>query len=148
MLLRDNVRFATRGLTKRPLFSGVIVLTLGLAIGANSAIFSLIDAALLRPLNIERPEEIVDVYTTDSSGRGFGSTSYPDFAFLRDNAKGVADVFGYSGLMTTITGGKPEVVFGEMVSGNYFAATHAKLALGRGFSADEDKVPGRELQSW
>ena len=87
MPLRDNVRFATRSLTKRPLFSGVIILTLGLAIGANSAIFSLIDAALLRPLNIERPEEIVDVYTTDSSGRGFGSTSYPDFAFLRDNAK-------------------------------------------------------------
>ena len=81
------MRFETRGPTKRPLFSGVIILTLGLAIGANSAIFSLIDAALLRPLNIERPEEIVDVYTTDSSGRGFGSTSYPDFAFLRDNAQ-------------------------------------------------------------
>ena len=142
MALRDNVRFATRSLTKRPLFSGVIILTLGLAIGANSAIFSLIDAALLRPLNIERPEEMIDVYTTDSSGRGFGSTSYPDFAFLRDNANGVADVFGYSGLMTTITGGKPEVVFGEMVSGNYFAATQARLALGRGFSTDEDGVPG------
>src|SRR3954463_3383204 len=103
MPIRDNLRFALRSLTKRPLFSGVIILTLGLAIGANSAIFSLIDAALLRPLNIERPEEILDVYTTDSAGRGFGSTSYPDFAFLRDNTKGLAEVFGYSGLMTTIT---------------------------------------------
>jgi predicted permease len=142
MRIRDNLRYAVRSMTKRPLFSGVIVLTLGLAIGANSAIFSLIDAALLRPLNIARPEEMLDVYTTDSAGRGYGSTSYPDFAFLRDNARGLAEVFGYSGLMTTITGGKPEVVFGEMVTGNYFAVTRAKLALGRGFSSDDDRVPG------
>src|SRR5829696_7074761 len=109
MPIRDDLRFALRSVTKRPLFSGVIILTLGLAIGANSAIFSLIDAALLRPLKIERHEEMVDVYTTDNAGRGLGSASYPVFAFIRARARGTAEVFGYSGLMTTITGGKPEV---------------------------------------
>jgi predicted permease len=142
MPTRDSLRLAVRSVTKRPLFSGVIILTLGLAIGANSAMFSLIDASLLRPLDVERPAELLDIYTTDSASRGLGSTSYPDFAFLRDNARGVADVFGYSGLMTTITGGKPEVVFGELVSGNYFAVTRAKLALGRGFSTEDDRAPG------
>jgi len=142
MPTHDSLRLALRSVTKRPLFSGVIILTLGLAIGANSAMFSLIDASLLRPLDVERPAELLDIYTTDSASRGLGSTSYPDFAFLRDNARGVADVFGYSGLMTTITGGKPEVVFGELVSGNYFAVTRAKLALGRGFSTEDDRAPG------
>ena len=142
MATRDDLRFAARSLTKHSLFSAVVILTLGLAIGANSAIFSLIDAALLRPLRVDRPGELVDIYTTDSTSRGMGNSSFPDFAYLRQNTNGVADVFGYGGLMTTITGGRPEVVFGEMVSGNYFTATRAKLALGRGFSPDEDRVAG------
>ena len=142
MDFRTNLRFAARSVTKRPLFSGVIIVTLGLAIGATSAVFSLIDAALLRPLNVEKPSELLDVFTTDSAGRGFGSSSYPDFAYIRENVRGVADVFGYSGLLTTITGGQPEVLFGEIVTGNYFSAAGAKIALGRAFSADEDRVPG------
>jgi predicted permease len=142
MALRENLRFALRSLIKRPLFSSVVILTLGLAIGATSAVFSLIDAALLRPLNVAKPDELLDLYTTDGNGQGFGSSSYPDFAYVRENARGVADVFGYSGLITTITGGQPEVLLGEIATGNYFSATGAKMALGRGFSADEDRVPG------
>jgi predicted permease len=142
MPLRDDLRFASRSLAKHSLFSAIVILALGLSIGANSAIFSLIDAALLRPLRVDRPEELVDVYTTDSISRGMGNSSLPDFAYLRDNARGVADVFGYGGLITTITGGRPEVVFGELVSGNYFAVTRARLALGRGFSSDEDRIAG------
>ena len=142
MDFRTNLRLAARSVAKRPLFSSVVILTLGLAIGATSAVFSLIDAALLRPLNVEKPNELLDVYTTDSTGQGFGSSSYPDFAYVRENARGVADVFGYSGLITTITGGKPEVLFGEIVTGNYFSAAGAKIAIGRGFADDEDRVPG------
>jgi predicted permease len=142
MDIRTTLRLATRSVTKRPLFSSVVIVTLGLAIGATSAVFSLIDAALLRPLDVEKPNELLDVYTTDSAGHGFGSSSYPDFAYVRENARGVADVFGYSGLITTMTGGQPEVLFGEIVTGNYFSASGAKLALGRGFSAEEDRDPG------
>jgi predicted permease len=142
MALADNFRFAARSLRKHPLFTCVVVLSLGLAIGANSALFSVIDAALFRPFDVREPDRLVNVYTTDSTGRGFQASSYPDFATLRDNLRGVTGVMGHSGLMTTITGGKPEVVFGEIVTGNYFSVSGARIALGRAFLPDEDRVPG------
>jgi len=141
-MIIDHLHAARRSLAKRPLFSGIVVLSLGLAIGANGAIFSLIDAALLRPVELPQADRLVNVYTTDSAGAGFQTSSYPDYVAMRDNARGVMGVFGYSGLMTTITGGKPEVVFGEIVTGNYFAVSGARMALGRAFLPNEDRVPG------
>jgi predicted permease len=136
------LRFAARSLVARPLFSGVIILSLGLAIGANSAVFSLVDAALLRPLDVREPDRLINVYTTDSGGTGYQTSSYPDYESLRENLRGVSGVFGHSGLMTTITGGTPEVVFGEIVTGNYFAVSGARVALGRAFTPEEDRIPG------
>lgn len=142
MALASHLRFAARSIVARPLFSSVVVLSLGLAIGANSAVFSLVDAALLRPVDVHEPDRLINVYTTDSGGRGFQSSSYPDYESLREYLRGVSGVFGHSGLMTTITGGTPEVVFGEIVTGNYFAVSGARIALGRAFTPDEDRVPG------
>jgi predicted permease len=142
MAFADHLRLAARSIFARPLFSGVIVLSLGLAIGANSAVFSLIDAALLRPLDVADPNRLINVYTTDSGGTGFQTSSYPDYETLRADLRGVSGVFGHSGLMTTITGGTPEVVFGEIVTGNYFAVSGGRVALGRAFTPDEDRVPG------
>jgi predicted permease len=139
----DDLRLAMRTLRTHPLFAAVVLTTLGLGIGVNSAIFSVINAALFSSLNVRAPGELVNVYTTDSTGHGFGSTSYPDFAYVRDNNRAFSGVIGYSGLMTTITGnGKPEVLFGEIVSGNYFTVTGARLLLGRGFVSEEDRTPG------
>jgi len=137
-----HLRFAARSIIARPLFSGVVVLSLGLAIGANSAVFSLVDAALLRPLDVREPDRLINVYTTDSGGTGYQTSSYPDYEAIRENLRGVSGVFGHSGLMTTITGGAPEVVFGELVTGNYFAVAGARIALGRAFTPDEDRIPG------
>src|SRR5262249_55077082 len=142
MTFADHIRRARRVLSTQPFFSSVVILSLGLAIGANSAIFSLIDAALLRPLEVREPDRLVNVYTTDSGGRGFQGSSYPDYVAMRDGARGVSGVFGYSGLMTTITGGAPEVVFGEIVTGNYFSVSGARVAIGRAFSPEEDRDPG------
>lgn len=142
MAIADSIRYARRSLLKHPLFSTIVALSLGLAIGANSAIFSVIDAALLRPLDVRDPDRLVNIYTTDSGGRGFQSSSYPDYAYLRANTPGLSGVVGYSGLMATITGGRPEVVFGEIVSGNYFDVTGARVALGRAFLPQEDRTPG------
>lgn len=142
MAFASHLRTARRSLVKHPLFSGVVILSLGLAIGANSAIFSVIDAALLRPLDVREPERLVNIYTTDSTGRGYGSTSYPDYTYIRDHARDLDGVIGYSGLMTTITGGRPEVVFGELVTGNYFSVTGARISVGRAFTPDEDRDPG------
>lgn len=143
MSLSTDFRFAARSLARRPLFSAVVILTLALAIGVNSAIFSIVNTALFSPLAVEAPRELVNIYTTDSTGRGYGGSSYPDYEFLRDNNPVFSGVFGYSGLMTTLTGGgKPEVVFGELVTGNYFAVSGGRIALGRGFTPDEDRTPG------
>src|SRR5262245_14432674 len=145
MTFADSLRRARRTLSTQPVFSSVVILSLGLAIGANSAIFSLIDAALFRPLEVREPDRLVNIYTTDSGGRGFQGSSYPDYVAMRDDARGergVSGVFGYSGLMTTITGGAPEVVFGEIVTGNYFSVSGARIAIGRAFLPEEDRDPG------
>ncbi len=142
MSLALATQSARRSLVKHPLFSAVVILTLGLAIGANSAIFNVIDAALLRPADLRDADRFVNIYTGDSTGQKFESSSYPDYAYLRDNARGFDGVIGHSGLMATLTSGQPEVVFGEIVTGNYFAVTGAPIAVGRGFTADEDRTPG------
>jgi predicted permease len=135
---------ARRSLAAHPLFSAVVILTLGLAIAANTAVFSIVDALLLRSQNVHAPEQLVNIYTADSSGRDLGNTSYPDYAYLRDHAgeAGISQVFGYSGLMATNTGGTPEVVFGELVTENYFAATGARIAIGRGLAPSDGAVQG------
>ncbi len=141
--MRADLRLALRSIAKRPLFAIAVTLTLGLGIGVNSGVFSLVNAVLFTRLPVARPSELVNVYTMDSTGTRYGATSYPDYTWIRDHARSVSSVFGYSGLMTTITGnGDPEVIFGEIVTGNYFAGTGARLLLGRGFTPDEDRTPG------
>jgi len=143
MPISDELRFALRSLRKRPGFALAVVLTLALGIGANSGVFSLINAMLLAPLPVARPSELVNIYTLDSTGTRYGGTSYPDYVSLRDDTRSFSGIFAYSGLMTTMTGGgDPEVIFGEIVTGNYFAESSARLLLGRGFSPEEDRTPG------
>ena len=145
MIVMELFASARRSLAAHPLFAAVVVVTLGLAIGANTAVFTIVDAALLRSQNVRAPEQLVNIYTADSTGRDLGNTSYPDYAYLRDHgdeAGAVSGVIGYSGLMATITGGTPEVVFGELVTENYFAVTGARIALGRGFLPTEGAAPG------
>lgn len=143
MPLTDDLRFAARTLSKRPLFTAAVVLTLGLSIGANSAIFSVINAALFAPLGVRAPDQLINIYSTDSTGTRQGGTSYPDYLDLKSQAAGLNGVVGYSGLMTTLTDqGTPQVLFGEMVTGNYFSVLGVPMALGRGFLPEEDQTPG------
>ena len=120
MALAD-LRYALRVLRLRPGSSAAIILTLALAIGANSALFTLINAALLAPLPVEHPDRLVNVYTTGIDGTGYGGLSYPDFQDLRSANSALDDALGYSGLMTTVTDGRSsEVVFGELVTPTTF----------------------------
>jgi putative ABC transport system permease protein len=128
----QDVRFALRMLRRSPLFTGVAVLALGLGIAANTAIFSLIDAALLRPLpGVKAPDELV-VFERWQAGQLLGNLSYPDYQDYRDQLKGFSGVAAEAGTRASFSSGTAsERVAAALVSGNYFAVLGASPAAGR-----------------
>jgi macrolide transport system ATP-binding/permease protein len=141
--LWQDLRYGARMLLKSPGVTLIAVVTLALGIGANSVIFSLINALLLRPLPVEDPERLVAVYTSDFGGARYGSTSYPDYVDWRDRNQVFSQLVAFQmrPFSMSVEGGNDRV-FGEIVSGNYFSALGLTLALGRGFLPEEDRVPG------
>ena len=138
-----DARLALRPLVRRPGFAVAVVLTLALGLGVNAAFFSVIDAALLRPLPVRDPDRLVNVYTSRAHGAGFGPMSYADYRDLAASAPVFDGVVGYGGFMGTITGaGRAEPVFGELVTGNFFDVLGVAPAAGRTFRPDEDRAPG------
>src|SRR5258708_11943887 len=117
-LLRD-LRYAVRSLRRSPALVGVIVLSLALGIGANTAIFSLVNAVLLKSLPVSRPEELVIV--TSTAGRGV--FSYAACQHLRTQTTVLSDVMCLSNdeTLETITSGTPHELPGAFVSDNYFS---------------------------
>jgi hypothetical protein len=151
----QDLRYGVRMLLKAKGFTTVAVLSLALGIGANTAIFSLLDAVLLRTLPIERPERLVVVATSATgtagtifAGPGGGpsvvsSFSYPLFRELRDKAPVFSGVFGHDVLpMSMSGGGQTERVLGELVSGNFFSVLGVAPHLGRVFTESDDETPG------
>ncbi len=141
-LLRD-CRYAARRLLQNPGFTLTAILSLALGIGANIAIFSLVNAVLWRKSPVEKPEELVTIYTS-TARRPYGHFAYPDFEDLRD---GTGDVFaGLAASVMTIgqvdRQGSVETVLGEVVSGNHFDLLGIRAAVGRTFTAEDDVQPG------
>jgi predicted permease len=138
--LLQDLRIGVRMLRKNPGFTFVVAATLALGIGANTAIFGLVDAMLLRPLPIvNAPGELVLLVRGD--GRG-PSLSYPDFRHLRERNEVLSDLALYT--QAPISFGNnvhSEVVLGAMVSGNYFDVLGIKPAFGRAFLPEEDRTP-------
>ncbi len=147
----QDLRYGARILLKNPGFTLIVVLTLALGIGANTAIFSLTDQILLRRLPVERPEELVVLRSPGpktgrvwSDGDNAAPFSYPMYKALRDRG---GDVF--SGLLArhaiplSVAGaGQTERADGELVSGNYFEVLGVRPALGRVFNQEDDRAPG------
>jgi predicted permease len=140
----NDLKFAFRQLLKNPGFTAVAVLTLALGIGANTAIFSLLDAVLLKTLPIKHPELLVAVSPSAPGQPGRGIPfSYPVFREFREKNAVFSGVFAYSGLpMSMSGGGQTERVLGELVSGNYFAVLGVNPHLGRHFTEADDQAPG------
>jgi predicted permease len=144
--LSRDIRHAIRSLRQAPGFVLVVVITLGLGIGANTAIFSLMDQVLLRPLPVHDPSGLV---LLDGPGAFQGRTvnlatfSYPMYVDFRDRNEVFSGVLARFPLSTTVVWrGASERANGELVSGNYFDVLGVRPALGRVLNAADDRVPG------
>lgn len=139
--LLQDLRFGVRTLLKNPIFTLVVAATLALGIGANTAIFGLVNALLWRPLPVVKaPGELVLLVRGDGQG---STLSYPDFRELRERNQVLSDLALYTQVPISFGNNVgSEVVLGAMVSGNYFDVLGIKLSFGRTFLPEEDRTPG------
>ena len=135
--LWQDVRYGARSLIRQPGFTLVGILLLTLGIGLNTAIFSLVDTLLFRPLPVGRPQEVVSVFTTGETGAGASTSSYQDFLDWRSANRVFSDMVGHSLMFATFSaGGEHRLVMGEVVTANYFSALGVQPVMGRGFAVD------------
>jgi putative ABC transport system permease protein len=142
-LLKD-LRYGMRALIRKPGFTSVVVITLALGIGANSAIFSIVDKLLLRSLPVKDPQELV-LLTAESVNPRFLNTvfSYPDYLDYRDKNDVLSGLVAFSQQDMNLSEGEQiERVRGEMVSANYFDMLGLNAARGRTFLAEEGAASG------
>lgn len=141
MMIHD-IQYGLRMLVRSPAFAAVAALSLALGIGANTAIFSLVNILLLRPIPVAEPAQLVSVFTTDQRNPGNLPLSHLNFKDLRDQNQvftGMAAI-GFAQVNWS-TGSEAEPVQVQVVSGNYFSLLGAQPVLGRGFLAEEDEKP-------
>jgi len=143
-----DTRLALRTWRKSPGFTAIAVVSIALGIGANAAIFTLVDQVLLRQLPVQNPHELVQV--TFQGGNRYGSNwgdgselSYPNYAELRDHNEVFAGMLGRFGYSFHIGhAGRTERVSGEIVTGTYFPVLGVGAAVGRMLTPEDDKFPG------
>ncbi len=139
-----NLRYAVRGLAKSPGFAVVAIITLAVGIGANTAIFSVVNSVLLQPLSYPEPNRLVELEGISPEGN-FDATSIPKFNVWHDQSQVFDSVAAYdfAGPGINLTGSDlPAQLRGIRVSKDYFRVFGAPMALGRTFSADEDRPGG------
>ena len=138
-----ELRYAARSLRKSPGFAAIAVITLALGIGANTAIFSVLDAVLLRPLPYAAPNRLVVVALYNRSLKYPTDLSYPDFLDWQRSSRSLEQIAAFAQQGYDIAHpGPPEHVNGRPVSPNFFETLGVRLALGSGFSAREDRAGG------
>jgi predicted permease len=144
--LAHDLRFALRTFKKSPVFVAVAVLSLALGIGANTAIFTLVDQVLLRLLPVKDPQQLVLFWGRGphyGSNNGYHKLSYPMYEDFRDHNQVFSGMFCRDDMSFSISSdGKTERVDGELVSGTYFQVLGVGAALGRVFNPGDDKTPG------
>src|ERR687883_948939 len=141
--LWQDVRYAARVLWKSPGFTAVAVLAVALGVGANTAIFSVVNAVLLKPLAYRDPGQLVLINHNYPKLDLKASVSAPGYAYYRDNAKSFSDVAAGTGWAVNLTGeGEPERLQGITVTTNMFQTLGVEAAQGRTFAAEEGQVGG------
>ena len=139
--LLHDLRYAIRQLRKSPGFTAVVVVTLALGIGANTAVFSVIDAVMLRPLPYYQPERLISAESFYSRASGYGALSYPDFLDWRSQNHMLSHLVSYHDIGYTLTGlDRPIHLDGQAVSSDMVPALGVSPELGRGFLPEEEKA--------
>lgn len=134
-----DIRFAVRSLLKRPGFTVIAVLTLALGIGANTAIFSVVNATLMQTPPVSDPERLVFVF----NGPAGNVFSYPDYAAVRDQNNVLDGLIAWGGISASLNSNdQTDLVTGAIVTGNFFEVLGVRAQLGRVITTDDDKTPG------
>jgi predicted permease len=141
-----DVRYGLRQLARNPGFTLAATISLALGIGANTTIFSYVNALLLRPPSgVMTPDKLMSVWNRMPGG-GNLQQSYPDYLYYRDHNRVFSGLAAYGSDPERVSwkvGGDTELIYGQLVSGNFFSVLRVTLALGRGFLPQEDQVPLR-----
>ena len=137
-MLKD-LRYALRWLRRSPGFALVAIMSLGLGIGVNTAMFSLVDAVLLRPIPVIDPGSLVDVFTSSSDGDQYATTSFPDFLDLKTQNAVFSDMTAYTPMFAPLNlGDRARLVLGQIVTSNHFQLLGIRPFLGRMLQPPDD----------
>jgi|CXWL01.1.fsa_nt_gi predicted permease len=140
--LLADIRYAFRWLRKSPAFTLLAVASFAIGIGFNTALFTLVDALLFRPLPVEQPDRLVDIYTGSSDGDTYATSGYPDFLDWKAQNAVFSDMMAYSPSIAALSmGDRSRLLMGEVVTGSYFQVLGIRALLGRTLLPDDD-VPG------
>src|SRR5262245_15831980 len=143
-MLVHNIRYALRLLRKSPGFTAIAVATLALGIGANTAVFSVVDGVMLRPLPYAVPERLVSLWEVNEQRGGRSSVAPANLVYYGRDTTSFEGLAGVNAISKSLTkAGPPEQLAGEAVTWNYFAVLGVAPAIGRPFLPEEDR-PGRE----
>jgi putative ABC transport system permease protein len=144
--LWKDVQYAARVLSKSPGFTAVAIIALALGVGANTAIFSVVNAVLLRPLNYKDPQQLVLINHNYPKLDLKASVSSPGFNYYHENAKSFSDMAAVTGWSVNLTGeGEPERLQGGAVTHNLFSVLGAEAAEGRTFTPEEGQVGNNKV---
>jgi predicted permease len=140
-LVRD-VAYGLRTLSKHPGATAIAVLSIGLGIGANATIFSMVSRFVLRPAPVGDPATLLTLHTTHDGDQCCNSFSYPIYADVRDQGQSFSGVAAYNELVPASIGGsgEPERIWGQAVTSNFFSVTQLPMVLGRGFREGEENA--------
>src|SRR4029453_17825048 len=137
----QDIHYGLRLLRRSPLFTLTAALSLAIGIGANTTIFSVTSALLLKPLpGLSDPSRLVDIGRTQD-GRGFDNSSYPNYRDYRERQKTLTDVYAFRGEpqpMSLATGNDAVRIYGSIVSANYFTVLGVRPLLGRMLQESDD----------
>ena len=146
----QDIRYALRGLRKSPGFALIAVITLALGIGANTAIFTVINAVFFHPIPVKEPARLMEIFTVDQRrffglNNNFFPTGYPNAQDIQQRTQAFSETTIYSFIFSPVSmtvNGQPNQYFAQLASGNYFDVLGVPAQLGRTFRADEDRGNG------